>query len=209
MSLADFCQDAQDHARLFVYVTALGETSGSLYGAVVEALHDFPPIRRGPTSYVFLRFLNQLPRWARGGQPWQDFQPYKQVLGVLAIAQCRDVEDLDMIEPAFRQVCARFSGTLRDSRCVVYGSKACLGKMMESLSHFSLVEFDYQRAFSAQPAVKKPELERIVRELANSIYGALQTRIGDLTKELESGRVLRPLRSPLDGKEFEPEEETK
>lgn len=206
MSLADFSQDAHDHAHLFVYVTALGETSGALYGAVMEALRDFPPIhpRGSKDSLIFIRFLNHLPRWAKDGQHWLDFQAYKQVLGVLAITQCHDLDDLEAVANYFRGVCKHFKQSLCDSRCVVYGSKAVLGKGIDSRQGFTLVNFNNQQGFT-KADVNVSTLELVITDLADSIFITLQSRIANHKKKLEGAR-LDPLRSPL---EAETDEETR
>ena len=209
MSLADFSQDAHDHAHLFVYVTPLGETSGALYGAVVESLQHFPPIhpRGSKDSLIFVRFLNRLPRWAKDGQPWLEFQPYKQVLGVLAVTQCHDGDDVAVAEEAFRTVCSPYSASLCDSKCVVYGSKSELEEAILCRRDFLLVEFDNSQSFS-KPDVKinVPRLEKVVTDFAESIFMKLQQRIRDLKTKMDTGKM-DILRSPVDGKETENEEE--
>ena len=208
MSLADFSQDAHDHAHLFVYVTALGETSGALYGAVMEALRDLSPIhpRGSKDSLIFIRFLNHLPRWVKDPRPWREFQAYKQVLGVLAITQCHDMDDLEAVASYFRDVCQHFKESLCDSRCVVYGSKSVLGKAIDSRRGFTLVNFNNQRSFNTKADVNLSTLESVITDFADSIFITLQSRITNLKKGLEGGRLEVALRSPL---EAESEEETK
>lgn len=210
MSLADFSQDAHDNARLFVYVTPLGETSGALYAAVIETLQNFPPFHpRGvKDAFLSLRFLNRLPRWARDGQPWKEFQPFKRVLGVLAVTQCQDNDDLDEAEEGFRRLCRDY--TVCESRCVVYGPKTGLEEGISTRKDFNLVEFDNQYSFSKPDvAINSPALTSLVKALGESLYQKVQGYIGDLKKELEAGGKLRQLRSPMDGREAVNEEETR
>ena len=208
MSL-DFSQDAQDHAHLSVCVTPLGDMSGALFGAVFDSLQDFPPIhpRGSKDSLIFVRFLNRLPRWAKDGQPWQEFQPYKQILGVLAVTQCHDEDDLRVAEDHLKTSCQPFSATLCDSKCVVYGSRAVLGKAIGARKGFILVDFDNQQSFSKSDVeVNISGLEKVVTEFAETLYVKLQARITDMRKGLETGK-LRVLRSPMDGREAEAEDD--
>lgn len=212
MSLADFSQDAHDNARLFVYVTPLGETSGALYAAVIETLQNFPPFHpRGvKDAFLSLRFLSRLPRWAKDGQPWKEFQPYKRLLGVLAVTQCQDMDDLEDAEEGFRRICNEVSDSLCESRCVVYGPKAGLEEGILTKRDFNLVEFDNQYCFSKPDVeINAPVLTGLVKALGESLYHKLQGYIGDLKKELEVGGKLRQLRSPMDGREAVNEEETR
>jgi hypothetical protein len=192
-----------------VYVTPLGETSGALYGAVVESLQHFPPIhpRGSKDSLIFVRFLNRLPRWAKDGQPWLEFQPYKQVLGVLGVTQCHDGDDVAVAEEAFRTVCSPYAASLCDSKCVVYGSKSELEEAILCRRDFLLVEFDNSQSFS-KPDVKinVSRLEKVVTDFAESIFMKLQQRIRDLKTKMDMGKM-DMLRSPVDGKETENEEE--
>lgn len=213
MSLVDFSQYAHDHAHLFVYVNALGETSGTLYGAFQESLQNFPPIHPhgSKDTLVFVRAVNRLPRWAKdgAGQLWQEFQPYKRVLGVLSVTQCHDKEDLDYTEHSFREVCNKYSGTLHGSRCVVYGSKAELGDAIQNKNDFTLIEFDNTHSFS-DVDVNRFEVEKVVSKLAETIYDKLQQRIDDMNIKLEAGGGrMETLRSPADKRESEMEDEAK
>ena len=208
MPLDDFSQDARDHANLFVHVVSLGPTSGALFGAVMKALRDFPPIHPGGSrdALVFVRFLNQLPRWARDGSGWQGFQAHKQVLGVLAVTQCHDVEELEAATENFKTKCRDFDSGLCDCRCVVFGSRALLGEAVSATEGFSLMEFDHQKSFTVG-GVEIDGLETVVTDLVDSIYTRLQTHLATLKKGLEGGRLPpATVRSPLDGKEGEDEE---
>lgn len=211
MSSADFSRDAYDNARLFIYVTALGETSGALYGAVIDTLQSFPPFHpRGvKDAFLSVRFLNRLPRWAKDGQPWKDFQPYKRILGVLAVTQCQDKEDLEEAEEGFRRACSDLDA-LCESRCVVYGPKAGLEEGILARKDFSLVEFDNQYSFSKPDVeINAAALTALVKALGESLYYRLQSYIVDLKKELDAGGKMRQLRSPMDGREAVIEEETR
>lgn len=213
MSLGDFSQYADDHARLFIYVTALGETSGALYGAIVDSLHDYPPVRpRGSLSHtvVFVRVENRLPRWAKDGQRWQQFQPYKKVIGLLAITQCHDAEDLETARGGFEAVSKHYESTVSARRCIVFGSEEDLeGAALPK--NFSLVEFDNSRSFT-KPGVQPnmAAVNNILAELVNNIVVSVTHRIKLLRERLDAGGGMKALLSPLDGgKEGETDDEAK
>ena len=212
MSLGDFSQYAEDHARIFVYVTALGETSGALYGAIVDSLQEYPPVRlRGSlsNSFVFVRLANRLPRWARDGQRWQQFQPYKKVAGLLAITQCHDAEDLKTAAESFTTVSKRLKSTLAATKCVVFASEDDLeGATLPK--NFTRVEFDNSRSFT-KPEVQlnATALNNIVAGLVVSVAETVLTSIKGLRDRLDTGGKMDVLMSPLDGREGENDDETK
>ena len=212
MSLGDFSQHAEDHARLFVYVKALGETSGALYGAIVDSLLDFPPVHPWGSrdSLVFVRLENRLPRWAKDGQRgWQKFQPYKRVLGLLAITQCHDEEDVAIVESGFKKLCGTHSDTVRAQRCLVFGSRADL-EGVDLPRDFHHVEFDNSRSFTKPEVDLDPALlSRTVRELAEAVLESVQRDIGDMRGRLEGGGRLEVLQSPFEGKEGEGDDDSK
>ncbi|CAI8031983.1 Trafficking protein particle complex subunit 9, partial [Geodia barretti] len=212
MSLGDFSQYAEDHARIFVYVMALGETSGALYGAIVDSLQEYPPVRlRGSlsNSFVFVRLANRLPRWARDGQRWQQFQPYKKVAGLLAITQVHDADDLETAADSFTSVSKRFKSTLAATKCVVFASEEDLeGATLPD--NFTRVEFDNSRSFT-KPEVQlnATALNNIVAELVVSVAETVLRSIKGLRDRLETGGKMDVLMSPLDGREGENDDETK
>ena len=209
MSLADFSQYAEDHARLFVFVKALGETSGALYGAIVDSLLEFPPVPVRD-SLVFVRLENRLPRWAKEGQQrWQQFQPHKRILGFLGITQCHDAEDLEIVEAEFKKERDKFSSSVCASQCMVFGSRADL-EVARVPSNFHLVEFDNSRSFT-KPEVEIDQglLSRIVSKLVEGVLQRVQKEIEESSRRLEAGGRLDALQSPLEGREGENEDEAK
>ena len=189
MSVIDFSQDARDHGRLHVAVFPLGDTSGPLYAAVTEALQAMSPIilAEPKGTVIFLRFLSPLPKWSRDGTHWEDFTAYKQILGVLTIAQCHDADDLLNIHSGFKAKCEQFKRTLCDSRCVVYGPKEQLQNSADSRKGFSLIDLGAEHDTFTSEDLSVEALEEIVSDFALSIYVTLKSRIGEFVKSYGGG----------------------
>ena len=208
MSTIDFSQDARDHGCLHVAVFPIGDTSGPLYAAVTEALHAMAPIvlAEPKGTVIFLRFLSPLPKWSRDGTHWESFTAYKQVLGVLTIAQCPDADDIPNIESGFRKTCERFKRTVCASRCVVYGPKERLQSSADGRKGFKLIDLDIEHddTFCSED-VRVETLEEIVSDFALSIYITLKSRIGEFAKSYGGGGgrtdQVKLLRTPFEFKD--------
>ena len=189
MSIIDFSQDARDHGCLHVAVFPLGETSGSLYGVVVDALQAMPPIvlAEPKGTVVFLRFLSSLPKWSTDSTHWEDFTAYKQIVGVLTIAQCHDMDDLSKVQSGFKAQCDRFKRILCDSRCVIYGPKEKLQNYADSRKGFNFIDLDDEHENFSKENITVQALEDIVSDFALSMYVILKSRIGEFVKSYGGG----------------------
>ncbi len=206
MSIVDFSQDAKDHGCLHIAVVALGEACGPIVATVKEFLQTMTAVqlKKGneSSSVAFLRFLEALPRWATDGRGtrWEDFTAYKQIVGVLAIAQCHDNEDVPTVKSDFKRYCSKFKRTLCDSRCIVYGPRRSLTKGIDSRDGLHLIDCDVDHQAFEQEDLNVEGLEEVVTEFAQSIQATLKSRIGEFVKAYGGqGRleVLKPLKTPF------------
>ena len=206
MSHVDFSQDAKDHGCIHIAVEPLGETSGPIFAATLDILQNMTAIHlttdlKGNTV-LFLRFLSTLPRWATDDVKWGDLAAYKQVLGVLAITQCHDIDDVANIQAGFKQNCHKFHRTLCNSRCIVYGPKKVLEDCIDPKKGFHLIDCSLDHEAFTKVDINVQGLEEIVTDFVRSIHITLKSQIGEFSKQVGSlGRApdqVKLLRTPFD-----------
>ena len=209
MSLIDFSQDIQDHGCFHIMVTPLGNASGALYASVLNELQKFPPIQPSEPkgTVVFLKFLsyNALPKWAEDSKSkWKEFLAHKQILGVLGITQCQDIDDFYNIKAGFRESRERFKGTLCDYKCFVFvpekeGFKEHIGT---GGKEFCLISCNIDPEASTIKDVRVPvgKVEEGVTDLAESIYRVLNARKGEFIERYGGARSeqVKLLKTPSD-----------
>ena len=210
MSLIDFNQEAKDQGCLHIAVIALGDASAALFQAVMKELSLLPPIQlvEPKGTVLFLRFLNsvELPSWALVGPKWNEFSAHKQILGVLGISQCLDVDDLDNVMAGFKSYCAKFKSSLCDSRCIVYGSRTEMRQHLDPRKGYRLVDLNSEQESYTSGDINVDDIQEIVTDFALAIYITLKSRIVQLEKNISSalGRSesVKLLKSPFESKEF-------
>ena len=205
MSSVDFKQEAKHHGFIHIAVKDLGEEPGSFFGNVLKALAELPPIQlvEPKGTVLFLRFLNslELPPWALGGLKWSDFCAHKQILGVLGVSKCYDLDDLDNVLAGFKLYTANFKSSLCQSRCFIYGSKTELeGGNIDPKKGHRLI--DCNTVNRTTDGIKSDVLTKEINDFARSIYDTLINEISDLEKCLEiGGSPVKFLRSPFESKD--------
>ena len=210
MSLVDFNQEVNDHGCLHIAVIALGDASAALFQAVMNELSLLPPIQlvEPKGTVLFLRFLDslELPSWALGGPKWNEFSAHKQILGVLGISQCLDIDDLDNVKAGFKSYCAKFKSSLCDSRCIVYGSRTEIGQHLDPRKGYRLVDLNSEQELYTSGDINVDAVQEIVTDFALAIYITVKSRIAQLEKNvltsLGRSESLKLLKSPFELKEF-------
>lgn len=206
MSLIDFNQEAKDHGCLHIVVTPLGDASSALFQTVLKELLLLPPVQLAEPkgTVLFLKFINslELPGWALDGPKWNDFTAHKQILGVLGISQCLDVDDLDNVMAGFKTYCAKFKGALCDTRCIVYGSSNELGQQLDPRKGYRLILLKPDLETYTSGDISVDEVQEMVTDFAFAIYITLKSRITQLENTLATslGRseALKILKSPVE-----------
>ena len=213
MSLIDFKQEAQYQGCLHIAVTAFDEINSSLYAAVFDRLCSLPPVQLSGTV-LFVRFIEarELPPWANTGKgpKWDEFSAHKQIVGLLGITQCSDVDDLTNAKASLRAAAAEHKPNLLESRCLAYGPKkqleACRGDLGAGLCLMNCpVERD---AYKAED-VGALELEEVVKGFVQDICNRLNGKISMIEKMLNlTGRSeVITLKSPFESREAGMQEE--
>lgn len=210
-SLLDVRQEAQHHGCLHIAVTAIDNVDSSLYMAVNERLCSLPPVQLGGTV-LFLRFVGagELPPWARKGHKWDEFSAHKQIVGLLGIARCSDLNDLTNAKASVRLATAAYKPNLCEARCLAYGPKKYLESCTEAGGSLCLMNAPEEQDGYVADDVCGSELEEAVKALAQDICTKLNARINQLEKILnQPGRSdsLPQLKSPFDTREGGTQEE--
>lgn len=212
MSLIDFKQEAHHQGCLHIAVTALDELNTSLYSAVFERLCSLPPVQLSGTV-LFLRFIRaeeELPPWSGKGPRWDEFSAHKQIVGLLGVAHCTDVDDLTNARAAMRAAVEKHKPGLRESRMVVYGPKKGLESCMEQGAGVCVLNCPVDQEAYVAGDVCASELEEIVKGLTQDICTKLNARISQLEKLVsQTGRAEMPplLKSPFESREVLTQEE--
>ena len=207
MSLIDFKQEPQSQGCLHVAVTALDDINSSLYKAVFERLCNLPPVQLSG-NVLFLRFIKaeeELPPWAggKGFKKWDEFSAHKQIVSLLGVAQCTDVDDLTNAKAAMRAAGEMCKPSFC-SRLVVYGPKKRLESYLESGAGVCLVNSPVDQETYVAGDVSGSELEEIVKGVTQDVCTKLNARIGQLEKLVgQPGRAeaLPMLKSPFESRE--------
>jgi len=202
MSLIDFTQKARHQGCLHIVVKNLTEEQDVFYEKVLHALQKLPPIQlTEPKGHVlFPRFLDsgQLPSWASNGHKWNEFSPYKQLLGVLCICKCNDLDDFANSMAGFKSYSSQCKSDLCDSRCIIYGPKSELeGAITEDRRAFHIIDSGCDEDSSED--INLSSLSESVVEFAIGIRSKIQSRIASLEKSVTVPKLLR---SPFESKEF-------
>ncbi len=198
MSLIDFSQEARNQGFLHIAVKDLGEESHSFFNAVLQALTKLPPIQltEPKGTVLFLRFLNynELPSWAIKGPKWNEFNPHKQIMGVLGVCKCYDLDDLDNVIAGFK-TSNLFESSL--CRCIIYGSKSELeGGNIDTTKGHCLIDAEL-----SSDDIKLDCLTEVVTDFALTIYSTLKSRITHLKDSLRTSTVA-VVHSPFESKEY-------
>ena len=206
MSLIDFKQEAQYQGCLHIAVTSFDELNSSLYGAVYDRLCSLPPVQLSGTV-LFLRFIEarELPQWATGrqGPKWDEFSAHKQIVGLLGITQCSDVDDLTNAKASLRATAAEHKPNLLEARCLVYGPKKQLETDKDLGAGLCLVNCPAERDEYKAEDVSTSELEEAVKVFVQDIYNRLNGKISMIEKMLNlTGRSeVITLKSPFESRE--------
>ncbi len=213
-SLIDFKQEAQHQGCLHIAVTVLDELGSSFFTAVYECLCNLPPVQLSGTV-LFLRFVKapeELPAWATGttmkGHKWDEFEAHKQIVGLLGVSQCSDVDELTNAKASFRAAAAGYKPNLLESRCLIYGPKQ-LETCKDLGAGLCLMNCPVERDMYKAEDVNVVELEEVVRGFAQDIYNRLNGKIGMIEKTLSlTGRSeVLMLKSPFESREVGLQEE--
>ncbi len=212
MSLIDFNESARSQGSLHIAVKDLGADSRPFFNAFLQALKTLPPIqlKEPKGSLLFLRFTSyeNLPAWATEGLNWSEFNPHKQILGVIGIGRCHDLDDLDNTVSGFKIYNKEIkNSSVCGARCIIYGSKRELeGGLIDSDNQYCVLDTE-----PTSEDIQRNIITGIVTELALTIHSTLKARISqleDLVGRNSSSPPLPVLHSPFESKEYlRPEEE--
>ena len=212
-SFIDFKQEAQYQGCLHIVVAPLDELNSSFYSAVYERLCNLPPVQLSGTV-LFLRFVKapeELPAWATAarGPKWDEFEAHKQIVGLLGVTQCSDVDELTNAKASLRAAVAEYKPNLLEFRCLAYGPKKQLEACRELGAGLCLMNSPVERDVYKVDDIGVVELEEVVRGFAQDIYNRLNGKIGMIEKMLSfTGRSeVLMLKSPFESREVGLQEE--
>lgn len=205
-SFIDFKQEAQYQGCLHIAVTALDELHSSLYEAVHERLCSLPPVQLSGTV-LFLRFIKapeQLPPWGTvRGPKWDKFLAHKQIVGLVGVAHCVDMDDLANAKASLRTAAAVHKPNLLEARCLAYGPKKQLEACREQWAGLCLMNCPVEREVYKAEDINVSELEEVVKGFIQDICNGLNGRIDFIAQSLnQPGRSeVVMYKSPFESRE--------
>jgi len=185
MSVIDFSQDASDNASLYIAVLPLGEVTAALYSSVSDTLNLLSAYRSpdGKNNYLHFKFISSVPKWGQGGSEWSQFTVYKQVVGVLAVAQCFDEEDALLIESEFKKLTKKYRKTLCDTKCIVFGDKKRIEEQLDFRRGFCAIDADLT-SDAGSVEIGSKDITLLLKDFFLVIHGVLMSRLKDMLKAL-------------------------
>ena len=187
----DFRQRLEDHCGLLILVKPVGYIGSKRFDNVLNeiALYSRAQV---PNSTRTLRL-----RYARRISPvyveWSNFHAHRKVLGLICVAKCADVAEIDKLGPKMKELQTQFGTTLLDSRCFVLGcaadSQARVPKEFVLLSEDSFSE----------------DLESHLAEFVASLFNVLESkRLTKLSDKAEkASHIFAPVEYDPSGMEFD------
>ena len=220
MATVDFSQEARCQGCLHIALKSIGDGSGALVKAVGRVLRDMPPVQlpESKGTVLFLRFVDgdELPCWAVSGgggtggkvRRWDQFSAYKSLLGLLCVAQCHDVDDLDNIRAGYKDCIKAHQHALCSSRCLVYGPKKNFERCTELKDGMVHVDCTVDELDVLPEDIQPPTVERVAGELAQGIFIKLRAKMEECQRVIgDPSRVELPhLKTPMECKEQSEEE---
>lgn len=223
MATIDFSQEARCQGCLHIALTSIGGSNNSaLVKAVGRVLRDMPPVQlpESKGAVLFLRFIDgdELPCWAEGGggggtggkaRRWDQFSAYKSLVGLLCVAQCHDVDDLDNIRAGYKDCIKAHQHALCSSRCLVYGPKKNFEVCADLKDGMVHVDCTVDELDVLPEDIQPPVVERVAGELAQGIFIKLRAKMEECQRVIGDPSRVEPLphlKTPMECREPAEEE---
>ena len=200
--MVDFNQTIQDHGSIHVAVHPLGEMHTPLFTSVCEVIQKCPSfqITESKNAFVTFKFLSSVSNW--GTAVYSDFMAHRQIMGVVALCQCVDEDDLEVVSSEFQSLCEERYHGICDSRCIIFGPSRKLHNKVDISQGFVLIDTP-ECQMDLTDSIDSKRIYRIISDLAMTIHNALSSRIRELGKDFgildsETMKTSRLLKAPFE-----------
>ncbi|KAL1123080.1 hypothetical protein AAG570_002168 [Ranatra chinensis] len=198
MSHPDYEQTAHHHASLLILVKHLGEElSNKSFSKVFERINKINSIKiadsNGVQRNVWARFIKEYPV---GNNDWGDFQTHRRLLGLITVAKCKTQIDLNETCRVHESLKVKYTQTLYDSRCVVFG----VNDGPDTPVFSTPSNFKSQALFFASDGEESASLEENLSEFLSSLFWVLESKRHERSREKIERVSL--LLAPFERKDF-------
>lgn len=118
----DFGQSLNDHKSLLLLVKPVGYIGDKSFSQIYQEICQYRRAQvPNTTRSLHLKYAQQiLPQFIE----WSTFHSHRRVLGLICVAKCTDLKELEKLSGKINDLKSQFNSTLLDSRCFVIGCKS-------------------------------------------------------------------------------------
>lgn len=176
MSHPDYDQIAQDHASILILVhhqegLLKSKSFVKVWDKIRRVNHTKVTDSAGVTRQVYVRYVKEYPVESND---WGDFQTHRRLLGLITVGQYESQTDLNEICRVHESLKVRYTSTLYDSRCILFGIE---DDQLKTPSNFKSLPLWYTDVDSCS------DLESQVSELLNSLFWVLESKRQERSRE--------------------------
>ncbi|XP_026288363.2 protein brunelleschi isoform X1 [Frankliniella occidentalis] len=169
MSHPDYDQIAQDHASILILVhhqegLLKPKSFTKVWDKIRRVNHTKVTDSAGVTRQVYIRYVKDYPVESND---WGEFQTHRRLLGLISVGQYESQTDLNEICRFHESLKVRYTTTLYDSRCILFGKE---NEELQTPSNFKSLPLWYSDVESCS------DLESQVSELLNSLFWVLESK---------------------------------
>ncbi|KAK3920489.1 Protein brunelleschi [Frankliniella fusca] len=184
MSHPDYDQIAQDHASILILVhhqegLLKPKSFSKVWDKIRRVNHTKVNDSAGITRQVYVRYVKDYPVESND---WGEFQTHRRLLGLITVGQYESQTDLNEICRFHESLKVRYTTTLYDSRCILFGKE---NEDLKTPSNFKSLPLWYSDVESCT------DLESQVSELLNSLFWVLESKrqlLADATLQQDNAR---------------------
>lgn len=198
MSYPDFEQTFHDHATLLVLVKHLGEElEPHRFSKVYDRIKKINNVKivdkLGVQRTIWAKYIRDYPV---GNNLWGDFQTHRRLLGLITVGKCHTEAELNEICRHHEVLKVRYTGTLYDSRCIVFGVNH--GPNTPTFTPAS--NFNVTALYYANDGEDSAALESQITDFLTSMFWVLECKRHERIREKIDKVSL--LLAPFEKKEF-------
>lgn len=176
MSHPDYDQIAQDHASILILVhhqegLLKPKSFTKIWDKIRRVNHTKVTDSANVTRQVYVRYVKEYPVESND---WGDFQTHRRLLGLITVGQYETQTDLNEICRVHESLKVRYTSTLYDSRCILFGNE---NEQLKTPSNFKSLPLWYTDTETCL------DLEAQVSELLNSLFWVLESKRQERSRE--------------------------
>lgn len=150
MSHPDYEQYSHDHAALLILVKSIGSNiKCKIYNKFYERISRINTLKitdsTGNMRNILIRYIKEHPV---ENNDWGDFQTHRRLLGLVSLGKYDTQQELNEVCRVHESLKVKYSNTLFDSRCILFGPSSNLTSAENVAEMHSPVDVDLKGRFS-------------------------------------------------------------